>query len=246
MKFIKGAKGLPTDKYVIARFWGEVGHAIRYREKIAFRHTQGTTCWKIDHEDLQHLEWLDESEDDLQVRYDELKAKYDAILATADGHSSQTENVWQSGYAAGHDAGYEKGKKMVRPKSVYIPEFQEIIDSMSEEDKRKVDDRLEAIANEHNKLLQIAMLSPALKWRSIQKGKAAYPERFEGKVPLKVKVRRNVYPDLPFGNKEGTECIEGQEYYVWVNNLGAVAAILPNGEQLGLKPNEFDVTEYHA
>jgi flagellar biosynthesis/type III secretory pathway protein FliH len=52
-----------------------------------------------------------ESDSTLKVRYDELKAKYEAILATADGHSSQTENVWQSGYAAGHDTGYERGKR---------------------------------------------------------------------------------------------------------------------------------------
>lgn len=41
-------------------------------------------------------------------KYDDLKAKYDAILATESGHESQTENVWQSGYAAGHEAGYER------------------------------------------------------------------------------------------------------------------------------------------
>lgn len=43
--------------------------------------------------------------------YAELKDKYDNILATEDGHESQTENVWQSGYAAGHDAGYERRAK---------------------------------------------------------------------------------------------------------------------------------------
>ncbi len=49
-----------------------------------------------------------------KVKCDELKGKYDNILATEDGHESQTENVWQSGFAAGHDAGYEKANHKVR------------------------------------------------------------------------------------------------------------------------------------
>lgn len=61
-----------------------------------------------------------ENEDTQQDQYDELKAKYDAILATADGHSSQTENVWQSGYAAGHDVGYERGKRETRSGAVWV------------------------------------------------------------------------------------------------------------------------------
>jgi hypothetical protein len=37
-----------------------------------------------------------------------------------------------------------------------------------------------------------------------------------------------------------------QEYEVWVNAHGAVAAILPSGELLGLKPYEFEVIEWHG
>jgi hypothetical protein len=47
----------------------------------------------------------------LQQDYDAIKLKYDNILATESGHESQTENVWQSGYAAGHDEGYKKALK---------------------------------------------------------------------------------------------------------------------------------------
>lgn len=47
---------------------------------------------------------------ELSEAFTTLKIKYDAILATEDGHSSQTENVWQSGYAAGHDAATAKHK----------------------------------------------------------------------------------------------------------------------------------------
>jgi hypothetical protein len=44
-------------------------------------------------------------------QYSELKIKYDNIVATEDGHESKTENVWQSGYATGHEAATEKHKK---------------------------------------------------------------------------------------------------------------------------------------
>lgn len=47
----------------------------------------------------------------LQDAVEELQTKYDNILATESGHESKTENVWQSGYAAGHDAGCERGKR---------------------------------------------------------------------------------------------------------------------------------------
>jgi flagellar biosynthesis/type III secretory pathway protein FliH len=47
----------------------------------------------------------------LKIQLSELQTKYDNILATESGHESQTENVWQSGYAAGHDEGYKKALK---------------------------------------------------------------------------------------------------------------------------------------
>lgn len=65
------------------------------------------------------------------------------------------------------------------------------------------------------------------------------------RVPLKVIMLKTVYPDMPFLAKEDTVCKRGEEYYCWVNSYGAVSAILSNGDQLGLKPKEFVVTEYH-
>jgi hypothetical protein len=41
-------------------------------------------------------------------KYEELQTKYDNILAAESGHESKTENVWQSGYASGHEAATEK------------------------------------------------------------------------------------------------------------------------------------------
>lgn len=94
---------------------------------------------------------------------------------------------------------------------------------------------------------QKAFESPALQWQSDKKGSFAYPARFNGRVPLKVRLLLTVMPDIPIiiVPDGGTLCIEGNEYYVWVNSYGAVSAILPNGEMLGLKPDEFEVTEWH-
>lgn len=101
-----------------------------------------------------------------------------------------------------------------------------------------------------NELLSIAMTSPALEWQSDKGGRNDYPANYRGRVPLKVKTAKKVEPDLPFlkkelGIKEDTVCLKDNEYYVWVNSYGAVSAILPNGERLGLLPSEFDVVEWH-
>jgi len=101
-----------------------------------------------------------------------------------------------------------------------------------------------------NPMLAAALLSPALEWQSDRGGRFDYPANFRGRVPLKVKVAKKVEPDLPWlkkelGVKDDTVCLKDNEYYVWVNSYGAVSAILPNGERLGLLPSEFDVIEWH-
>jgi len=100
-------------------------------------------------------------------------------------------------------------------------------------------------------LLSVALTSPALKWQSDRGGRSNYPANFRGRVPLKVKTAKTVKPDLPqfnklIGVKDDTICLVDNEYFVWVNSYGAVSAILPNGEKLGLLPSEFDVTEWHS
>ena len=102
-----------------------------------------------------------------------------------------------------------------------------------------------------NVLLAVALTSPALEWQSDIGGRGNYPANFRGRVPLKVKVAKTVEPDLPWlkgelGVKDDTICQKDNDYYVWVNSYGAVSAILPNGERLGLLPSEFDVTEWHC
>jgi len=103
---------------------------------------------------------------------------------------------------------------------------------------------------ETNTMLAAALTSPALKWQSDRPGRAAYPANYRGKVPLKVMLAKTVTPDLmefkkELGIKEDTLALKDNEYFVWVNSYGAVSAILPNGEKLGLLPSEFNVTEWH-
>lgn len=96
--------------------------------------------------------------------------------------------------------------------------------------------------------LNEALTSPALTRRSDLPGKFHYPHNWYDKVPLKVKMATTVKSDLPdlMPVPKGTEAIAQNEYYVWVNSYGAVSAILPNGEKLGLMPSEFVVTEWHG
>ena len=96
-------------------------------------------------------------------------------------------------------------------------------------------------------IIEKSRTSPALTWQSDRGGRSDYPAKYRGRVPLKVKVAKNVTPDLPMfiRTKPDTICQMDNEYYVWVNSYGAVSAILPNGETLGLLPSEFDVTAYH-
>jgi len=76
-----------------------------------------------------------------------------------------------------------------------------------------------------------------------------YPERYNGKVPKKVRMVDTVHSDLPILSFEiGEEpliAIIGMEYYVTVNCHGAVTALLSDMEKLGLKPSEFEVIEFH-
>jgi hypothetical protein len=102
----------------------------------------------------------------------------------------------------------------------------------------------------NEQMITIAKTSSALNRKSDGPGREAYPANFRGRVPLMVKVAKNVTPDLPqlkklLKVKDDTICIKDNEYYVYVNSYGAVSAILPNGEKLGLLPSEFDVTMWH-
>ena len=94
-------------------------------------------------------------------------------------------------------------------------------------------------------LIEIAKESPALYLISNMKGSFAYPKQWHNQVPLKVKMNQRVASDFPAIFKPSVECIKGEHYYCWVNSYGALSAILPDGEKLGLKPDEFEVIEFH-
>jgi len=87
--------------------------------------------------------------------------------------------------------------------------------------------------------------SPALKHQS-----EIYPANYRGRVPLKIRMAKTVYPDLPFLCKRhdtvATVATVDEVYECWVNQNGAVAAICRNGESIGVKPGEFDVIEWHG
>ncbi len=100
----------------------------------------------------------------------------------------------------------------------------------------------------------------ALKFRDAE----YYPKRYDDKVPLRIRMLETVCSDLPhfmlmMGVHAATLEIEdndspildspilvvGNEYYCSVNSYGAVTAITDDGRMLGVKPNEFEVIEFH-
>lgn len=86
------------------------------------------------------------------------------------------------------------------------------------------------------------MISPALTYQSEN-----YPASWKGLVPKRVQMATTVRPDFPscLTWPDDSRCDKGEEYDVYVNSHGAVAAVLPNGKNLGLKPYEFEVVEWH-
>jgi len=92
-------------------------------------------------------------------------------------------------------------------------------------------------------LIAKAKTSPAL----TKQHKTQYASKYKGRVPLKIKCLKTVVSDLWFlsDSNKNTICEAPKEYYVWVNSYGAISAILPNGKLLGLKQDEYEITEWH-
>lgn len=76
-----------------------------------------------------------------------------------------------------------------------------------------------------------------------------YPVRYGGRVPSHVRLTKTVTANvMPFPLSRTQRCralVIGQEVPVLVNRHGAVAGICPDGETLGLKPDEFEVIQFH-
>lgn len=100
---------------------------------------------------------------------------------------------------------------------------------------------------ELEQIIEMAKQSPALKMRSNEPEPFSYPNKWNDRVPLKVKMKETVTSDMVMFFPHDSEMIAigGNEYYCWVNSYGALSAILPHGERLGLKPDEFEVIEFH-
>lgn len=92
---------------------------------------------------------------------------------------------------------------------------------------------------------QIAATSPALTYKSDKKGSFAYPNYFNNRTPLKVRMTTTIVPDFFLPTNMNMKAEIKKEYFVWVNSYGAVSAIMPDGQRLGLKPGEFEVVSFH-
>lgn len=98
--------------------------------------------------------------------------------------------------------------------------------------------------SEHSKAYQVALTSPALTEQYVGDSRSSYPANYRGRVPLKVRMAKDVFPDAPIFEK-GMVAEMNREYFVWVNKHGAVSAVFEDGKRLGLLPQEFDVIEWH-
>ncbi|WP_458368748.1 DUF4406 domain-containing protein [Pseudomonas mandelii] len=84
---------------------------------------------------------------------------------------------------------------------------------------------------------------------ALHKRSNSYP--FGERVPRTVRMFTTVAADPMPGiasallQGDGPICPEGQIFPVWTNSHGAVAAVLPDGRRLGLRPAEFEVDTWH-
>lgn len=88
---------------------------------------------------------------------------------------------------------------------------------------------------------------PAVKHRVYghEKPDCDYPARFNDRVPKTVRTTRYVTADWPIRlSKPDCFAPKGDVFPAWTNSHGAVSAILPNGDKLGLYPSEFEVVEW--
>lgn len=76
-----------------------------------------------------------------------------------------------------------------------------------------------------------------------------YPARFMGRVPKTIRMRRTIQPDEPMRSLSaawrGVIAEHGMLYPAHTNSHGAVSAVMDNGQKLGVKPDEFEITEWY-
>lgn len=86
---------------------------------------------------------------------------------------------------------------------------------------------------------------PAMTVRHTDKG---YP--FGDRVPKRVRMTKTVTSDfIPGttinGGDDPLVAINATTFAAWTNSYGAVAVHTPDGRKLGVKPDEFEVVEWH-
>lgn len=148
----------------------------------------------------------------LKQKFDELKEKYDNILATEDGHLSQTENVWQSGYATGHDLASEKHKQefeRIQQSAIHYANRKDEVESERDQLKEPCDKMKAALrwALVHIKDVQIKhgesianlvnAINDALAWKGKEPDAKLTPEQISDRKEA-IEWYRN-----PEGKKEG-------------------------------------------
>ena len=74
-----------------------------------------------------------------------------------------------------------------------------------------------------------------------------YP--FGDRVPKTIRMTQSVHtdvvPGIGFVSNDPLFALDGKTYPAWTNSYGAVAIVFPGGKKLGVKPNEFEVIEWH-
>ncbi|MFL8988633.1 hypothetical protein Q8X48_12920 [Pseudomonas sp. QLc11A] len=84
---------------------------------------------------------------------------------------------------------------------------------------------------------------------ALHKRSNSYP--FGDRVPRTVRMLKTVTTDpmlgigLAYIKGKAPIANAGQSYQVWTNSHGAVAAVMSDGERLGLRPAEFEVDSWH-
>lgn len=89
--------------------------------------------------------------------------------------------------------------------------------------------------------IEAVMSSPAFIERSEH-----YPAHWGGRVPFLAGMLKTVRSELP--PCMGPVLVARAEdiFPVYTNSHGAVSAVFPGGERLGLKPGEFVVLKFHG
>ncbi|WP_256580173.1 MULTISPECIES: DUF4406 domain-containing protein [unclassified Pseudomonas] len=93
------------------------------------------------------------------------------------------------------------------------------------------------------------IIEPEIDCPALHHRAQGYP--FGDRVPRTVRMVKTVtadpMPGIGFAYIKGEvpTAVISQTFRVWTNSYGAVSAVMPDGQRLGLKPGEFEVATWH-